>query len=182
MLRLSLLHERVWRAGRRPRGPRQDRDTIGLRLSARHPLTRGARSANPGRETRCGKEVACLHPLTLSAMRLASFAARSRRKSPLPAGARRNLWRRSESQSSPLGGEDGERLTARRVRGTEPGCWCCFGQLSLHTCPGPGFALFSEGEQVIHAAFEQADWDEGGRDFAYPGRARLRAASCQPRP
>jgi len=36
---IASLHERVWRAGRRPRGPRQDRDTIGLRLSARHPLT-----------------------------------------------------------------------------------------------------------------------------------------------
>ena len=30
-------NRRDWRAERRPRGPRQDRDTIGLRFSARHP-------------------------------------------------------------------------------------------------------------------------------------------------
>ena len=53
-------NRRDWRAERRPRGPRKDRDTIGLRLSARHPLIgeegqrpvskeRGASYSTPGR-------------------------------------------------------------------------------------------------------------------------------------
>ena len=51
MLRLSLLHERAWRAERRPPRSQQIADTTGLRFSARHPLSFLAGSAR--REILC---------------------------------------------------------------------------------------------------------------------------------
>ncbi len=81
-----------WRAARRPPCLATDTDTIGLRLSARHPLIRGTSSSTPDAEMRRGDVVACLlHsscPDLIRASMPLPLSKRKRRWNGLPAQAR----------------------------------------------------------------------------------------------
>ena len=81
------LHERMWRAERRPPRSARIADTIGLRLSARHPLIRGATMSKPQTHCVVGRSA---HALIASPRRKPGSRFFLWRFAPLDSGLRRN--------------------------------------------------------------------------------------------